>query len=311
MQCLLLSKLSEVMTSFAKFILCSFFCCSFQSSFAQILDTQKIGISTLATGKVVVGGVVNNDTAPSPSAGMVYGPGAVGFVASIFFQNLATSGSRNSHNNKLQEEADKVIAPYSKSLDKFEYTELMEQSLKLMSSNNRITKDPSSIENDWRVSVMPSFRMTQDQSALMVENVVSLYKNANKTEEKPDFSATVRVWSTPESATDTVSLWVENNGEKLKNLAASLTTQSIEIAINEWTQKEKREQPAYTSVRYLQGSIVSIERAQILDTRCDRLLIRNLRNVLVSVPQVTIASQACSSDKTARTKESTSASAIK
>jgi hypothetical protein len=268
-------------------------CILLQSSFAQQTDSRLIGIRSSASGRVVFSGVANNDVAAG-AGGMLYGPGLIGAVATLALQGIFTSAAQNAQKTKLQIEADKVLLPYVDALEKFEYPDLMERSVKDLSSKIRIAKDGVRSDNEWMLDVIPSFRMTQDQSAFMVESIVSFYSPSNNVTEKPDHRSTVRVWSSPELGTDTTGLWAENDAERIKGLTANLTKQSIEIALNDWSQKEKMDQLEHTSVRFMQGKVQNIERAQILDQQCDRILMRTLRNQLVSAPLPSaISSEAC------------------
>jgi hypothetical protein len=268
-------------------------CMLLQSSFAQQSDSKLIGIRSSASGRVVFSGVANSDVAAG-AGGMLYGPGLIGAVATLALQGIFTSAAQNAQKTQLQVEADKVLLPYVGALEKFEYPDLMEQSVKDLSSKIRFAKDGARSDKEWMLDVMPSFRITQDQSAFMVESIVSFYSPSNNVVEKPDHRSIVRVWSTPELGADTTALWAENDAGRIKELTANLTKQSIEIALNDWSQKEKKDKLEHTSVRFMQGKIQNIERAQVLDQQCDRILMRTLRNQLVSVPlPPAIVSEAC------------------
>ena len=57
------------------------------------------------------------------------------------------------------------------------------------------------------------------------------------------------------------------------------------MALSAMAPAQRAEAPQRT-VRYRQGNAERIERAQVLAERCDRLLLRNLRGWLLSVPVV-------------------------
>lgn len=268
-------------------------CCALlNSSFAQQEDAKLIGLRSSTSGRVVFSGIANNDVTAG-SGGLLYGPGLIGAAATLLFQGIFTSAAQSAQKTSLQAEADKVLLPYAEPLEKFEYPELIEQSVKGLMTSIRFSKDGSRIDSEWMIDIIPSFKMTQDQSALMVETVVGFYAPKNNIAEKPDHKVIVRVWSKPELGTDTASLWAENNAERIKYSATKLTQESINIAINDWSQKEQKDMSEHTSVRLMQGKIQTIERAQIIDKKCDRVLMRTLRNILVSAPTPESNSDIC------------------
>jgi hypothetical protein len=263
------------------------FCLVLNSCFAQQTDNRAVGFSSSVSGRVSFSGIANNDTTAG-TGGMMYGPGLIGAFVTLTVQGVATSAARNMQKSKLQEDADKVLLKYADALEKFEYSQLMEQSAAEMVPNMRFSKDGTRFVNEWMLDVVPSFKMTQDESAIAVESLVSFYSPTNISKEKPDYTSIVKVWSTPELGTITSAFWSENNAERLKAMSAKLTRQSIQIALNDWLEKDKNLKPNHTTVRYLQGKLQSIERAQVLDTQCDRFIFRTLRNVLVSAPTANV-----------------------
>jgi hypothetical protein len=269
----------------------------FPAGIAAQSDDNIFFIRSSATGKVVFSGVADVASAGSAGGGMLYGPGLIGFIASVAIHGGVSSGIQRSQISKQQEDADKVLLPYANGLDKFDYFELMERIDKEPVSRTRFSKDNSRTDGEWMLDVVPSFRMAQDQSSVMVESTAAFYAPNNNFLEKPDHKVVIKVWSMPEvttqSTTATNAKWAANDAEHVKNLAADLTRQSIGIAMKDWAQRDLKDMSEHASVRLMQGKVQTIERAQIIDKQCERVLIRTLRNVLISAPTPAFDSEIC------------------
>ena len=80
--------------------------------------------------KVVFRGVVSMDGAGLPGAAIMYpAPNVVGLLAAIATHGVIAEAARTEQKNKLQAEADKVLAPYLPILDGYTYRALMQRGL--------------------------------------------------------------------------------------------------------------------------------------------------------------------------------------
>lgn len=99
-----------------------------------------------------------------------------------------------------------------------------------------------------------------------------------------DYRTTIRVVSNPNTNENSVVEWTANNGEKLKDQSAKLLAESFDIAFRDAGDTSDKEKIPERTIRYREGGREKMERAQVLSTQCDRLLIRSLRGTLLSVP---------------------------
>lgn len=236
-------------------------------------------------GPVAFQGVVNFDEAGTGEGSMLYpAPNAAGFFAALVTHGLLTKSAKEKQKNTIQETANQVLSEYQLILNNFKYKELMERALIKLAppSNFESIENITATNNKVVIQNAPSFLITQDEKAIIINNLFLVTfpgKSPSVTHKN-----TIRVISnsinTPESAT----FWTDNDGEKLKDLSAQLFAESISITLNDIFAKKSEESIPYKTVRYKEGSSEKIERAKVIKTSCDRMLIKNLRGILMSVP---------------------------
>lgn len=237
--------------------------------------------------KVVFIGELNFDNAGTGIGTMVYpAPNAIGFLAGVITHGLLTESSKNSQKEKLQETANKVLLPYEAILSTYTYKELMQRGLEKTSINGpkKLIEFADMNRTDWRIESVLAFSVTQDQSAIILDNSISIYQPEIK---KPSYQNTIRVVSRAREEPDLVNFWTADEGKRLKEESASLFAQSVDIAVNDMSNEPTNENNAYKTIRYLQGKTEKIERAQPIQESCNRLVIKTLRGWLVSVPVAT------------------------
>lgn len=186
---------------------------------------------------------------------------------------------------ELQAEADKVLLPYQTALGNFTYRELVQRGLDKTSVDGRKKwvefNSPSVAE--WVVEVTPFFTLTQDQSAIVLNNHISIYAPGSRSE--PLYKNLIRIVSNPRDEPDPAGFWMTGGGERLKEESVDLFARSLEIAwreIDNASRKDAAVRPK--TIRYRQGKSEKMERAEVIDTRCNRVVIRTLRGRLMSVP---------------------------
>lgn len=125
--------------------------------------------------------------------------------------------------------------------------------------------------------------MTQDQSALILDNAITITKWHDAT--KADYHASIRVVSPVQAETAPSEYWTKNNGERLKEISAELIADSLQIAIHDAEAlKSAPDSNPFRTIRYKEGETEKFERAQIVSNECSRVLIRTLKGDLMSVP---------------------------
>jgi hypothetical protein len=234
---------------------------------------------------VVFRGVASFDELGGNTASMLYpAPGLAGLAAAILTHGALESSARQQQRNKIQEAADRVIEPYAGLLRSYKHRELMERAVKKTGAGGR----KSLVEPDAKpgvaalIETRPVFLMVQDQSAIVLENEVLVYKVGAAAEAA--YRNVVKIVSEPKDAANLTDFWLANDGENLKQQSAALLAESLDIALADAAGGFATVSAPHRTVRYAEGKAEKMERAQILSERCDRLLIKTLRDSLVSVP---------------------------
>lgn len=228
-------------------------------------------------------GVVSFDKAGAGNAHMSYpAPDALGFLAAVFTHGAIVESQKKSEKNRLQKDANKVLTPYEAILKNYSYKELMQRALDKTKTNNktRLLVADETPSAEWVMDSIPVFSMTQDQSALILENAIALYPPNAK---EPAYKNAVRVVSRTNNNKDLTNFWIANGGTKLKEECADLLAHSIEIAMADATSTPNTE-TEHRTFRYFEGMNEKIERAGLVSEHCDHMVIRTLRGWLMSVP---------------------------
>lgn len=241
---------------------------------------------------VVFRGRASMDMAGSgdPGGFMLY-PGATagGAMAAIITHGLLADSQNDRQKRALQEKADRVLRAYRPVLNDYKHTELMQAALdKTPWSGAKALAGPAQARGTgWVVESLPVFSMTQDQRALVLDHLVSVYPPGEIN--KPLYRFTVRVVSQARMAPDMERYWKDDAGAALKAESASLLAHSLALALQEPASPAAADAPAFRTVRYPEGEVEKMERAQVLSQACERQVIRTLRGWLMSVPSPAVA----------------------
>ena len=241
---------------------------------------------------VVFRGRASMDTAGNgdPGGFMLY-PGATagGAMAAIITHGLVTEAQKDRQKRALQDAANVVLKPYETVLNDYKHPELMQAALdKIPGGGAKALAGPTQARGPgWMVESLPSFSMTQDQRALVLDNVVSVYPPGET--DKPLYRSTVRVVSQPRMVPDMERYWKDDAGVALKAESASLLAHSLALALQEPASPATGDAPAFRTVRYREGEAEKMERAQVLSQACERQVIKTLRGWLMSVPSPAVA----------------------
>lgn len=251
-----------------------------------------------APDKVRFKGVAAMDTIGKPGAPVVYpAAGAAGLVAAIITHGVIASAIARGERSDIEKAADKVLDPYQPSLDSFTQRELL-QAAAAFSAHGAprwlAASDQADKVDAWVVASNPMFSMTQDRAALILDNEILIKVPGSKAA----YANTVRVVSAVQAHEDLAAWWGDGEARALKEQSARLLAASIDIALDAATAApapgEAGVAPAaQRTVRYREGGKEVFERAEILREDCDRLLLRNLRGWLMSVPRLKPAQADC------------------
>lgn len=240
-----------------------------------------------ADGRIEFHGMANFDAAGLGTAGMLYpAPGVAGLFAAILTHGVIVDAAKQKQKNDLQAAADQILEPYRPVLGGFGYRDLMRRALELSKSGAavRIVEPDTAAGQEAQVDSVPTFVLTQDQTALVLENLVAIRRPGEK--DDAAYRNVIRVVSAPRKSDEVPETWIANDGLRIKEESARLLAESLDIAFADVGRTGKPEAIPFKTVRYAEGGAEKIERAQILENRCDRLLIRTLRGSLMSVPPV-------------------------
>lgn len=262
--------------------------------------------------KVVFRGVVNHDAAGLGAGQIMYpAPNAAGLLAAILTHGLLNEGAKKAQKERMQAEADAVLKPYDAVLATFTNEHLISVALpKLKNADRWRSTSGDAAAGQWLVETAPVFSMTGDQRALVLDNVVRVYRPGGR--ETADYGQTIRVVSTPipvpagDASGDAASVeavWLGEQGRRLTDESARLFAESLDVALADLASAAARDPaaPART-YRYALGGAEKMERAQPVEVRCDRTLVRTLRGWLLSIPtQPSAAPANCSAEASAPT----------
>lgn len=230
-------------------------------------------------------GIVSFDNAGQGQGAMMYpgGLGLAGFLVSIAAHAAIVEGTKSNQKTKIQEKADEVLSPYRSVLENYTYQELMQSGLAktTVPGNKKLIPFAEKPTTEQTVESNPVFFLAQDQSAIVLENVISI-PNPND-QSKPLYQNTVKVISPPRSGEENTKFWTDNQGQNLKEESARLFARSFDIALNDMRRNSVDNKPQKT-YRYLEGSVEKMERGELVSESCNRIVIRNLRGWLMSIP---------------------------
>lgn len=230
-------------------------------------------------------GMASFDGAGMGTPGMMYPAfGFAGFVAAVVTHGVVMEAAKQKQRSSIQATADQVLVPYREVLDSFSYRELMRRALERSSAGYGGRMIEAGVESGQETVVenIPVFALTQDQTAIVMDNAITIQRPGSTTESA--YRTIVRVVSSPRAAAELPAAWLANNGESIKDESARLVAEALDIAFTDSARTTGSEPTPFRTVRYAEGTSEKIERAQILDRHCNRLLIRTLRGILMSVP---------------------------
>lgn len=199
---------------------------------------------------------------------------------------------------KRQAKANEVLAPYQPILGGYTHRELFQRALEKTSPSGtgRLVEFSDSSTGGWRVEMNPVFTLTQDQSAWILDNDISIHAPGSPA--GPAYQGAIRVISDPRTEPDIIRFWTAREGAALREESARLVAHSLEIAWREmnggsWSaggssnsNSGSEAEATPLTFRYRQGKTERMERARPVVMRCGRAVIRTLRGTLMSVPFV-------------------------
>lgn len=234
-----------------------------------------------AEARPVFHGVVSYDNAGGGAGTMLYpAPGAAGLLVAILTHAAINEGTRSAEARRIEEEADRVLAPLQGQIDRLNLRDVQQTSLPRweIGASPRLVEPAEAPGDAWVVETQPVFLLSQDRRALIIETVVRVFDGEAKS---PAMERAVRVVSPPVRGEDPESYWRQRDGAPLVQTSAALMAEAIRSAMLDVQAPAELTQ---RTIRYAEGSVDKFERAMVLSERCDRVAIRTLRGGVMSVP---------------------------
>jgi len=242
-------------------------------------------LATLPDDPVSFHGLVNMDNAGLGSGNMLYptaGLGVLGLLVGVATHAAIVGGSRSSQESRMQLAADKVFDPYRGPLGRFRLRELEQRALAASQSTAvaHLHDAKEAPAGDVFVETTPAFAMTADSAALLLDETVVVRPSPQSDK---GVQQVLRVISAPRPEADLEAAWSADDGAALKATAAALMAQSLDIALL-LARHPADDKLAFRTLRYSFGDRERMERGQLIEETCDRLVIRTLRGALLVVP---------------------------
>lgn len=238
-----------------------------------------------ADAQVAFHGLPNFDGAGGSATPMLYpAPNLAGMLGGIIAHGMLVNGGRDREKARIREEADKVLLPYQADLLLFRHDELLGAALaQLNVAGAKRLAAPAAppAATETAVDSVPLFYMTQDRRALVLVNTLSVRVAGAAA----PLQKMVRVVSAPRAA-DVEAGWTDGTHNLLRRTSIAMQARAIEIALADAAADHAATAAApFRTVRYEEGGVERMERAQVIDEQCGELLLRTLRGELMSVPR--------------------------
>ena len=238
-----------------------------------------------AEGVVPFRGLEAADANALGAGAMLYpAPSVVAALAAVAAHAAVVGGVRAQHAREHAAAADKVLEPYQAVLGSFRSQELEDRALAARTADGA-TSLPCTADRTasaWIIDSAPVFFMAQDQTALVLDNVLAVHPRG-----PPGTNAyrhVVRVVSAHLSPEAPATTWLADDGARLKAESIALFGQSLDIALRVAAGDPVAADAPFKSFHYYEGTSDKVERAQLVSETCERLLLRTLRATFLSVP---------------------------
>jgi hypothetical protein len=230
-------------------------------------------------------GLARFDNAGGPGAQILYpAPGIAGLLVAIATHGAIVDAQKRAEKDRIQAAADSVLTPYRGVLDNYTHRDLMRMGLQKAggTGEGRLVEFAAPRTDERIVESVPVFFMTADAKALVLDAAVVVYSPGGA--QTPVYQNVIRVISEPQDSGDMAEFWNAKQGEQLREKSALLFARALEIVFKELQPAPAKEAAVHRTVRYMEGGNERMERGQVLGEQCDRVLIKNLRGWLMSVP---------------------------
>jgi hypothetical protein len=240
--------------------------------------TPAVSVVRPAGERVAWRGIPADEAAGTQGAMLYPAPHALGLLAAIFTHAAIVQGSREAERKAKQQAADKVLEPYAAVIAEMAPARLLESALGRLEPTVRMADSAAVADGGWIIEMEPVFALAPDQRTIVLDNAMKLYALGQGN--TPLFANIVRVVSAPrpEGGSDATM-----TGEALADESVQMLAHSIEIVVHLAAQGAQSEGASRTQ-RYRFGDGEKMERGVPLASACNRVVLRTLRDWLMSVP---------------------------
>lgn len=236
---------------------------------------------------VAFSGVVNYDAAGNKPGYMLYpAPDPLTAIAGLVTHGIIVGMKKRHEKAQIRDAADEVLAPYQAVLSRFTNADLMRRGLDALEVKG--TKVLISFADHAGPGVVvecrPAFFMTQDGRALVLENAIVI--RGPETGPATALVNTVKVIGAPvdESDSNVQAYWLADDGDSLQTASVNLLRDSLMLALEDMYGVLAIHDAPFRTVRYPEGGIEKMERARVIRETDARIVLKNLRGWIVSVP---------------------------
>jgi hypothetical protein len=235
-------------------------------------------------------GIVSFDAAGNRPGYMLYpAPDPISAVAGLVTHGVIVGFQRKHEKTQIREAANEVLAPYETVLERFTNADLMRRALdalEIEGSKVLISATDGAVPGVL-VECQPVFFMTQDGRALVLENTIVVHRAAAKAAAKNATMVKVVGSPLPESDSNVEAYWMADEGDALQTVSVNLLRDSLVLALQDIYGPAASAAADFRTVRYREGGAEKMERARIIIESESRLVLRNLRGWILSVPIAT------------------------
>jgi hypothetical protein len=235
-------------------------------------------------------GIVSFDAAGNRPGYMLYpAPDPISAVAGLVTHGVIVGFQRKHEKTQIREAANEVLAPYETVLERFTNADLMRRALDALEiqGNKVLVSATDGAVPGVLVECQPAFFMTQDGRALVLENTIVVHRVAAKAAAKNATTVKVVGSPLPESDSNVEAYWMADEGDALQTVSVNLLRDSLVLALQDIYGSAASAAADFRTVRYREGGAEKMERARIIIESESRLVLRNLRGWILSVPIAT------------------------
>jgi hypothetical protein len=228
-------------------------------------------------------GIPQLDASADAAGGILYpAPSLIGFLAAVLTHAAMSSAAQSAEQERAQRQADTVLGPYAATLKGLGAEALWRAALAapVAPVGSRLAQGAE--PDAWRAEATPRFALAPDAGTVVLDLGAKLLGPG-----RAPLELVIRVVSTPPAVADVRGHWTANDGQALRDTAATLLAHALALASEEARVRSAAaaaEPAAFRTHRYRLGALMRTERSQLVAQACGRIVLRTLRGGLLSAP---------------------------